>query len=138
MNNRHAWGNLLLRLLLGFMFTFVGASKLFMGKMPVEPIGAILDALGLNTFSAATFGLILGIIELVIGLMFILGLFTQVAAWIATVALLLFVIGAGLILGDGLLGQMMMFKDIGLIGASLCLAFQGSPSMSLDHLLWKK
>lgn len=131
------WGSVLLRLLLGFTFLYVGLGKLFLGMRPVEPVAGILNALGMSFIPALTFVYILGILELVVGLMFVFGLFTKAAGWIATVMLLLFVIGVGAILGDGLGGQMMMFKDIGLIGGALCLAFQGSSYLSLDSKIWR-
>ena len=138
MKKHDAWGNLFLRVLLGIIFAATGTGKLFMGNMPVEPIGGILSSLGLNAISAAGFGLFLGILELMIGLMLILGLFTKIVGWVASITLLCFILGVGVMLGDGLFGQMMMFKDLGLLGGTLALAFQGSKGMSLDEVLWKK
>ena len=131
-------GNFLLRILLGFVFLFTGIGKLFLGMMPVDMISGILNGMGMSFIPAITFGYALGIIELVLGFMLILGLFTRIAGWVAAVLLLSFIIGVSLILGDGIAGKAMMLKDLGLLGGALALAFQGSSFMSLDKMLWKE
>ena len=103
-----------------------------MGVKPVELVGSILYKLGLSVIPATTFVMVLGIIELLIGLMLFFGLFTRIVAWVATGLLLMFVLGVGVVIGDGLGGAAMMFKDLGLIGGTLCLALQRRTMFSLD------
>ena len=61
------------RIVVGFLFTAHGTQKLF--SFPVEPHGVI------ETFSQAWFG---GVIELVGGLLIMLGLFTRPAAFVCS------------------------------------------------------
>ncbi|MBS3177050.1 DoxX family protein, partial [Candidatus Woesearchaeota archaeon] len=75
------WGLFLLRILISFVFIFTGTGKLFMGVKPVELVGSILYKLGLSVIPATTFVMVLGIIELLIGLMLFFGLFTRIVAW---------------------------------------------------------
>ena len=138
MNDQYAWGNLFLRLGLGFVFVFTGIAKLFLGLVPAEPIGAILNAIGMGALSTTGFGMFLGILELMVGLMMILGLFTKIVGWVTAIMLLSFIIGVSVILGAGLMQPMFMFKDIGLLAGALCLGFQGAPGISLDAVLWHK
>ena len=128
-------GNFLLRILLGFVFLFTGVGKLFLGMIPADMISGILNGMGMSFIPAMAFGYALGVIELIVGLMLILGLFTKITAWVAAVLLLSFIIGVSIILGDGIAGSAMMFKDLGLLGGALALAFQGSSFMSMDTFL---
>lgn len=116
-------GNFLIRLTLGLVFLWAGIGKLFLNARP--PIDQIITFIPLNTSL-----LILGIIEVIIGLLLVIGLFTRIAAWASAVLLLLFVIG-GIVLG--LFIDAFLLKDIALLAVALELAWTGSRMWGLDN-----
>src|SRR3989344_2818232 len=83
--------HLLVRLALGFIFFYAGLGKLFFEAAPqVDQI--------ITFMPPSTTLLLLGILELTLGLLLILGLITRVAATVAGVVDLTFII-SGLVLG---------------------------------------
>ncbi|HLD15892.1 MAG TPA: DoxX family protein [Candidatus Nanoarchaeia archaeon] len=117
------WANLLLRVSFGLIFLFSGMMKVFFYvRVPVEKI---LPFLGPDYGS-----IILGAVEIIIGLLLVIGLFTRYAALGATGLLVVFVI-SGLILG--LFQQAGLIKDIVLVFASLMLVADGARKWSLDE-----
>ena len=117
-------GNFLVRITLGIIFIITGLGKLFFGaKPPIEQIITFLPA--------ETSILILGIIELAVGLLLFLGLFTKFAGWISALLYLSFVLG-GLFLG--LFMQSMLIKDVALLAASLEIAWTGARMWGIDSL----
>lgn len=116
----------LLRIVTGFMFALHGAQKLFgfppSGK-PAQPLGAFM-----------TFG---GILELVLGLMVMLGLFAGFAAFIAS--------------GEMAVAYFMAHQPAGILPIQnggetavlycfifLFIAARGSGVLSLDSLIFRK
>lgn len=124
---KHGWTLVVLRITLGFAFFYAAIGKLFMGKMP--PVDQVIGFLPQETSVA-----ILGIIELVVGLLLIFGLVTRIAGWAAAVLLALFLLSG---LGLGLFNQAMLFKDLPLLAAALVFAFKGCTGFGLDCLIKK-
>jgi uncharacterized membrane protein YphA (DoxX/SURF4 family) len=125
----------ILRVTLGFVFLYASITKLFFGAAP--PVDLII------TFMPADISLfLLGLVEFAVGVMLILGLFTRVAGWMAVSLFGVFMLSAiylsvsGSV--EGIWNGAMLFKDIGLIGASIAIALQGSQCCSLDTWIAKR
>mgnify|MGYP001592470870 CR=1 FL=1 len=115
--------NFLLRISLGLIFLISGLGKVFFYER--VPIEKILPFLGPEWGSV-----LLGIAELMVGLLLVLGLLTRWAA-LASAALLVIFIVSGLILG--LFMQAGLIKDVVLVFASLMLYADGARKWSLDE-----
>lgn len=114
--------NLLLRISLGLIFLISGTMKVFFfAKVPVEKI---LPFLGPQYGS-----IILGIVEMIVGLFLVVGFLTRYAA-LSAAALLLIFIASGSILG--LFKEAGLIKDIVLIFAALMLYADGARKWALD------
>jgi uncharacterized membrane protein YphA (DoxX/SURF4 family) len=115
--------NFLVRVTLGLVFLWAGIGKLFLNARP--PLDQLITFLPLNTSL-----LILGILEVAVGLMLVIGLFTRIAGWVAAVLFVAFVVGGSLI---GIFTQAFLLKDVALLAASLELAWTGSRMWGLDN-----
>ena len=115
----------ILRLGLGFVFFWFGLDKLF---NPANWQGYITPTLAkLILVDIKLFILLLGILELVIGLMLILGLFTRLVASAAAVQLLVIIVS--------LWFNEITVRDIGLFSIALSLIITGSKYLSLDKII---
>ena len=116
------WANLLLRISLGLIFLFSGTMKVFFyARVPVEKI---LPFFGPDYGSIA-----LGVLEMIIGLLLVIGLFTKYAAFVAVVLFAIFIV-SGLILG--MFMQAGLIKDVVLLFAALMLCADGARKFALD------
>ncbi|MBI3459213.1 DoxX family protein [Candidatus Azambacteria bacterium] len=119
---------LCLRLGLAAVFLFFGLEKFYASGQASAEIDSILE-IGLDLASLLNF--ILGIVEIIIGLSFILGWGIR---WTAPVAaILIIVIFFLIILKFGLRLDPTISRDIGLIGACLALWFLGAGQWSIDE-----
>lgn len=114
------WPLLIMRLGLGIVFLNSGIGKLFLNVKP--PVDKIITFLPADTSL-----LFLGFVEFVIGILFILGLFTKFTGKVAA-ALLLVIILSGLYLNM----YSVILKDIVLFSAAWYLAKTGSKEFALD------
>ena len=121
--NRRNIGSFLLRLTLGIIFLYTGVSKVFM-HVTVPPISKVITFL-----PAARASMVLGIIELIVGVLLIIGLWTRLTGWVAAVLLLCFIISGSIL---GLFQSAALMKDVGLLGSALYLGFVGARSHSID------
>ncbi len=122
------YANFLLRVLLGAVFTFAGVMKV-LGFFKIvtytyPPLDRILTFVPLQTA-----GLLLGIVEVSMGILLIIGFYTRVAAWGATVLLTIFVISGAYL---GIFMQALLFKDVVMAAAALLLAAEGCRKWGLD------
>jgi uncharacterized membrane protein YphA (DoxX/SURF4 family) len=125
----------ILRVTLGFVFVYAAVMKLFFGAAP--PVDAIV------TFMPVDVSLfLLGLLEFVVGALLVVGLFTRVAAWVATSLFAIFMLSAIYLHVSGAMpgiwNTAMLFKDVALIGAAVALGIQGSKCCSLDTWIKKK
>ncbi len=114
------WVDLIMRLGLGIVFLNSGIGKLFLNVKP--PVDKIITFLPADTSL-----LLLGFVEFVIGILFILGLFTKFTGKAAAVLLLIIIL-------SGLYLKMypVILKDIVLFSAAWHLAKTGSKEFALD------
>lgn len=127
-DTKHAVAALAIRLSLGLIFLISGIGKLFLGMSP--PLDKILFFIPLNI---STY--LLGLLEFVVGIMLLAGLFTRIAAWVAAGLLIIFLIsGAAL----GIFMQAGLLKDVGLLAAALSSALVGCPRWGIDHVFKKR
>lgn len=114
------WSALIMRLGLGIVFLNSGIGKLFLNvKAPVDKIITFLPA--------DTTLLILGFVEFIIGILFILGLFTKFTGKAAAVLLLIIILS-----GIYLKLYQVIIKDVVLFSAAWHLAKTGSKEFALD------
>ena len=116
------WSELIMRVGLGIVFLNSGIGKLFLNvKVPVDKIITFLPA--------DTTLLIMGLLEFVLGVLFVLGLFTKLTGKVAAVLLLAIIL-------SGVYLQMfnVILKDIVLFAVALYLAKEGSKKLSLDSI----
>lgn len=123
-----------LRIGLGLVFLLFAFDKL------TNPGGRIAEIMNIwymepifgGSFEAAkAFAFVLGMFELIIGTGMILGLFTRTVALGGSVFLFLILVGYW--------GYAdIVYRDVGLLGASLALLFAGPGDKSLDSMLSKK
>ncbi|RJP74157.1 MAG: DoxX family protein [Candidatus Zixiibacteriota bacterium] len=133
MNRLRDWAPLPLRLALGIVLIAHGLPKWARG---IDQFGAALDQMGfpLPLFLAVGVALL----EVVGGLMLILGLFTRIIAALATVQFLI------ILLVVRPLGQLPLTGDNGnelelmLFLGSLSLALSGAGALALDRLIFRR
>lgn len=119
---------LVLRLTAGVVFLMAGIGKLFWGAAP--PVEKVLPFL-----PAPTTLLLLGLLEVVVGVLIMAGLLTRIASSAAVVLYVIFIVSGvalGMFQAAGLL------KDVGLLGGMLALAVFGAHTYSVDAWLAKK
>lgn len=125
---KHAVGALAIRLSLGLIFLISGIGKLFLGLAP--PLDKVLPFIPLHI---STY--LLGLLELIVGIMLLIGLFTRIAAWVAAALFITFLIsGAAL----GLFMQAGLLKDVGLLAAAISTALIGCAKWGLDCAFVRK
>ncbi len=126
--------NLILRLGIAAVFIYAAIGKLFLGAAP--PIDKVIPFM-----PAATIVFLLGLAELILGVLLLIGLITRFAALGTAVLLLIFIV-SGIVLDatgtiPGMFNAAGLIKDIGLLGASIHLALEGSRYLSIDKVLSK-
>ncbi|MDO8556595.1 MAG: DoxX family membrane protein [Nanoarchaeota archaeon] len=122
------YANVVLRVILGLVFAYAGAMKVLgffkVVSYTLPPLDKIITFLPLNTS-----GVILGGVELIIGIALIIGFYTRVAAWGATILLLIFAVAGAYL---GIFMQAGLFKDVVMAAAALLLAAEGCRKWGLD------
>lgn len=120
MLNYRAIAGLLLRVSLGGLFLYFGLQALLEPNVALSYIPSYVDFLATNTFIT-----IWGVIEIIIGLMLVLGVFTKWAAFAAAALLVPIIISLGL--------NEVAYRDIVILFAALRLAYEPSHALSLTE-----
>ncbi|MBS3143557.1 DoxX family membrane protein [Candidatus Woesearchaeota archaeon] len=121
MKDKTKIATLILRVALGFIFFWFGMDKII---NPIDWKGFITPALSKLIFvDLGIFILLLGIIEIILGIMLILGLFTRTASVIVLIHLIMVVMTQGF--------NQISIRDFGLIAIALYLIMIKSDYLSL-------
>ena len=119
---------LFLRIALGVFFLWFGIDKVL---TPSNWLGWIPDSIfPVLPFEVAKFILLEGIIEIIVGVLLTIGLFTRVAAAVSSLQMMLIIIFIGF--------NEATIRDIGLLGGTISLLITGSPALSLDKLIERR
>ncbi|MCL6603918.1 MAG: DoxX family protein [Paenibacillus sp.] len=130
--NRTTVVSIIMRVVLGIIFVFHGVDKFQMGLGNVE---AWFSSLGIPGFLAY----VVAVIELVGGIMLILGLFTRYVSGLLVIVLAGAIITAKLSVGLLGNGQMAGYElDLVLILISLYLVVADRTPLSVDHFIMSK
>ncbi|MDR0269671.1 MAG: DoxX family protein [Paenibacillus sp.] len=129
---KNTWVPTLLRVVLGVIFLVHGINKFQMGLGNVEAWFSSMDIPGFMAYVAA-------IIEVVGGVMLIIGLFTRVAAALFAImmvgAIVTVKLSAGLLGNDQMPGYEL---ELSLMLLSVYLLAAGPASLSIDRIIFKK
>ncbi len=126
----HHLTGLFLRLGLGFIYLYSGYGKLFLGDDTIGVCsnrGEAAALVGNYTWipiDPAVFVIIQSVVELLLGLMLVLGIKTRWAATISTLLLIIFLI---------FIDFNLVWKNIALLGASIALALTRDNAFSWDE-----
>jgi len=120
--DREDLAHFLLRFITGIFFILFGSMK-FVGLL-TPPIDKIIVAIPLEI---SVF--LMGVLETVLGIMLVLGIFTRVSAWIGAV-LMVVIIGSGISLG--LFWQLYLIKDIPFLIILIVLGITEPGVLSID------
>lgn len=123
--NTENLAHFLLRAVVGILFILFGWMK-FIGSL-APPIDKIITFLPLETSI-----LLMGIVEAVIGVLVLVGLWTRVAAWLGAL-LMATIILSGIYLG--LFWQFFLIKDISMLVILIALGLMETREWTVDHLL---
>lgn len=126
--NLKIYAPLILRLGLAIVFFLFGYQKLSVPEQTRAEIQLLLD-IGLG--SAAAINFYLGLMELLIALGFVFGVFVKYLAPLA--AFLLFGFFSSFLWKYGLSVDPTLFRDIGLLGGALSLWLTGGGAFSFDN-----
>ena len=114
---------LILRIGLGVVFFWFGVDKflnpVFWASFVPQYINSILP-ISMNLFIYLQ-----GIIEAIIGLFIIIGLFTRISSFLAAIILVVIIISLGF--------NDVTVRDFGLLSIAIYLIFTGAGSLSLDN-----
>jgi uncharacterized membrane protein YphA (DoxX/SURF4 family) len=142
---------LLARLILGIVLVWAGLSKVTSPKVSAQAVRAY-QILPYNF--AAYFGYALPVVEIVVGLLLVVGLFTRVSAVVGGLLMLTFIFGiswawghgyaldCGCFGGGGTIAPSQtqypweILRDTGLAACATWLVIRPSTSYSLDHRLF--
>lgn len=130
----HVLTGFFLRLGLGFVYFYSGYSKLFAGQDAIGVCSNRAEAAALVAtydwfpFDPEQFVLVQSVLEIILGILLILGIKTR---WMATVSVLL------LILFFLMINWQLIWKNMALLGASLALAVTRDNWLSIDAW-WSK
>ena len=127
------WASFLLRWGLAVVFILFGYQKLSIPEQTRAEIQLLLD-IGLGSASAINF--YLGLIEIMIAISFVLGIFIKKTSLLASLMLLGFF--SSFLWKYGLSIDPTLYRDLGLLAGSLALWFLGSGDWSLDEWLSKR
>jgi uncharacterized membrane protein YphA (DoxX/SURF4 family) len=126
----HHLTGLFLRLGLGFIYLYSGYGKLFLGDNTIGVCsnrGEAAALVGNYTWipiDPAVFVIIQSVVELLLGLMLVIGIKTRWAAIISTLMLIIFLI---------FIDFNLVWKNIALLGASIALALTRDNAFSWDE-----
>ncbi|MBW2987752.1 DoxX family protein [Candidatus Woesearchaeota archaeon] len=128
MDEMYDYAMVFLRLGLGFVFLWTGINKVFFGAVP----SFLPEFLSNFPYLKVMFPMPLGIIELAVGLLLILGLFSRFVGIIAAILILGFTVtvSAGVTNGFSIVAM-----NIGLLGGAIATGLCGSHVFSLDGLI---
>jgi uncharacterized membrane protein YphA (DoxX/SURF4 family) len=147
------WLGLVARLVVGCVWIFAGASKLF---DPAQSVAAVRAYQLLPASLVQPVGQLLPVLEVVVGAMLVLGLLTRGAAVISSVLFVAFIIGIASVWARGLTIDCGCFggggfdpdaaskypweiaRDAVLLLVSLFLVWLPSTRLSLDSLLFRR
>jgi uncharacterized membrane protein YphA (DoxX/SURF4 family) len=147
------WVGLLLRLVVGTVWIVAGALKL---PHPAESVAAVRAYQLLPADLVQPVGQLLPVIEVVIGLMLVVGLLTRGAAVLSAVLFVAFIIGIvsvwarGINIDCGCFGggganpdaasqyPWEIARDVALLAASVFLVWLPSTRLALDNLLFRR
>ncbi|WP_028642925.1 MauE/DoxX family redox-associated membrane protein [Nocardioides sp. URHA0020] len=147
------WIGLLLRLVVGGVWIFAAAIKL---PDPAQSVAAVRAYQLLPSSIVPTVGQLLPVVEIVVGVMLVIGLLTRGAAVISAVLFVAFIIGIASVWSRGINIDCGCFggggadpdaaskypweiaRDVGLLAASLFLVWLPSTRLSLDSVLFRR
>jgi len=116
--------NTILRITIGFVFLYASLTKLFFE----QPFYGFTNA--------ATFLILLiGLVELIVGIFLVVGLFTRLVSIVGAVMVSLYVL---LSIPAGLFHDYFMWKDIAILGGLIVLSLEREYLYSIDELLAKE
>lgn len=118
------YAGFILRVGLGFVFVYFGIWKFVSPESWATYVAPVIAKF--LPFSTVTLMYVMGVLETVVGVMLIIGIFTQVAALLASLQLLAIVTTTG--------WSDIVVRDIGLLLASLALTLRPRCSFSADNL----
>lgn len=127
------YGGLLVRLPLGAYFGLQGLSKLANPVLFIEEVRKAKPTLmGINLLTeplGSLYGILLPYMEIIVGALLIVGMWTTLASILSSLMLTSFILAVGwLVKSDPLLFN----KDFVLLGASLSLLYIGGGAFSVD------
>lgn len=127
MKDKYELTTLILRVGLGFVFFYFGIDKLI---NPINWKGFITpELMNILFIDINLFILLLGIFEIILGLMLILGILTRTAALIISLHLFLVIITQGF--------NQISVRDIGLFAMAISLTITGSNYLLLGKIIKK-
>ena len=127
------FGNFLLRVVLGGVFIYNAIANMFLnGKLPIDKVLPVDRQIALYS---------IGLVELILGVLLLIGLITRVASWISVVVALAYMGSTIYLVALGkvsLLGlQIALSKDLLLLGAGLYFGLAGSQALGIDNAIHK-
>ncbi len=122
------WAPLIIRVGLAVVFLLFGFQKLSNPAQTTAEIQLLMDFL--NLAAAAAINFYLGLTELVVALGLLLGVRTRAFGVLAALLLFLFLVSFLWKLGVSINPD--LYRDVGLIGASIALVFLGGGKWSWD------
>ncbi|KQW49364.1 DoxX family protein [Nocardioides sp. Root1257] len=147
------WVGLLLRVVVGGVWIFAAALKL---PDPAQSVAAVRAYQLLPASLVTPVGQLLPVIEMVVGVMLVIGLLTRGAAVISAILFVAFIIGIASVWARGINIDCGCFggggadpdaasqypweiaRDVALLGASLFLVWLPSTRLSLDAALFRR
>ena len=147
------WLGLVARLVTGGVWVVAGASKI---ADPAQSVAAVRGYQLLPSSIVPTVGQLLPVIEIVVGLMLLLGLLTRGAAVLSAILYAAFVVGIASVWARGITIDCGCFggggfdpdatsqypweiaRDIALMGASVFVAWVPATRLALDALLFRR
>ena len=147
------WLGLAARLVIGAVWVVAGASKI---SDPAQSVAAVRGYQLLPSSIVPTVGQLLPVIEVVVGLMLVLGLLTRGAAVLSAILYAAFVVGIASVWARGITIDCGCFggggfdpdatsqypweiaRDIALMGASVFVAWVPATRLALDALLFRR
>lgn len=118
-----------LRIGLSIVFILFGLQKLYNPSQTTAEIQLLLDW---NIANAAALNYYLGLIEMILGFSFLAGFQIRIAAFLASLMLILFF--SSFFVKYGFSINPDLYRDIGLLGAALALFLLGAGQWSWDKI----
>lgn len=119
--------SLILRIGLAVVFLLFGLQKLYSSSQTTAEVQLLLDW---SIANSAALNYYLGLTEIILALLFLIGFKIRIASLIASFLLVLFF--SSFLAKYGLSINPQIYRDVGLLGASLALFFLGSGRWGLD------